>query len=163
MKIKYIIILSGLAVAFAAVSLWVFLSGGNNAKAIRTKFKLGGLMLTVSGMLSLTGCEGGPGPGVMCYDPVAPQYVLLSSATSRTVKVGDIVGITIKDSPYQSHSYKFLVDGKEVLQSGELGKEDGNYEITVEPTEYKGDIYLVVYGVFDGQEYELAEFPLRIE
>ena len=46
MRIKYFFIYIGIGIAFAAVSLWVILSGGNNAKAIRAKYKLGGALLT---------------------------------------------------------------------------------------------------------------------
>ena len=48
MKTKAFIVYVALGVAFAAVSLWVFLSKGKNAKAIRTKYKLGGAFLPES-------------------------------------------------------------------------------------------------------------------
>lgn len=164
MRIKYIIMLSGLAVAFAAASLWVFISGGKNAKAVQTKFRLGGLMLTVTGMLSLTSCEGNLGGGVMCYDPVVPQYVqLTTSDNSSYVKAGDTIEVTITDSPYRSHSYKILIGNEDILQAGELGKENGSYKITIEPTEYKGNIDLAVYGLEDGKEIVLAYFSLRLD
>lgn len=164
MKIKYIIILSVLAVAFAAASLWVFLSGGKNAKAVKTKFRLGGLMLTVSGMLSLTSCEGGLGGEVMCYDPGPPQFVQFSALDkSGIVKVGDPIGVTIKDSPFKSHSYKLLVKGVDVIQSGELGDGDGSFQITIEPTDYRGDVLLNIFGIEEGKEFGIGAYLLHLE
>lgn len=61
-----------LGVAFAAVSLWVMLSGGRSARAVRTKFRLGGIMLTLTTMISLTACGSGDEYGVSCYDPAPP-------------------------------------------------------------------------------------------
>lgn len=78
MKIRYAIVLAALAVAFAAVSVWVFLSGGKNARSIRAKFRLGGMMLTVSSLLSMASCTScHPQPTCydqpMCYEPVEQE------------------------------------------------------------------------------------------
>ena len=45
MKTKALFVYIVLGIAFAAVSLWVFFSKGKNARAIRTKYKLGGAMI----------------------------------------------------------------------------------------------------------------------
>ena len=71
MKAKYLIIYIVVGAAFLGVSLWVLLSNGKSAKAIRYKYKLGGIMLTAWSMLTFASCEG-PGPFVTCYDPVPP-------------------------------------------------------------------------------------------
>ncbi len=165
MRIKYIVILSVLAVAFAAASLWVFLSGGKNAKAVKAKFKLGGMVLTVSGMLSLASCDGGPGGGaIMCYDPVMPEYVQFATHGEKNiVKAGDTIDVTIKDSPYKSHSYKLTVNGTEILQSGDFGKGNGSFQITIEPTDYKGDAFLEVYGLENGEEFYIGGHPICLE
>lgn len=88
MKIKYAIVYAALAVAFVAVSLWVILSGGKNAKAVKAKFRLGGLMLAVASLLAMTSCAGRGGvfqpmcydtpntdPEPTCYEPVEREYV----------------------------------------------------------------------------------------
>lgn len=163
MKIKYIAMLSVLAVAFAAASLWVFATGGNNAKAVKTKFRLGGLMLTVSGMLSVASCEDIQGGLVTCYDPVPPEYVIFAAPdNSNVIKAGDTIDVTIKDSPYSSHIYKmFASSTNDVLQSGEI--ENNSCKIVVGPTEYKGDVTLIVYGVEGEMEFGLGSIWFSLE
>ena len=74
MKTKYYLIYVFVGIAFLAVSAWVFFSRGKNAKAIRAKYKLGGIMLMCMAMLSVASCGEILNPGeVMCYDPV-PDY-----------------------------------------------------------------------------------------
>ena len=70
MKIKFFAIYIAAGVAFLALSLWVFLSKGKNAKAVRAKYRLGGLMLTAWAMLSATACR--CTPTVTCYEPMMP-------------------------------------------------------------------------------------------
>ena len=156
MKIKYSIILCGLAVAFAAVSLWVILSGGRNSKALKTKFRLGGLILTVSSMIA---CSEGAGPmQVSCYDVQAPEYVIVDiPGESKTVKVGGEIDVTIQNSGCESFSFKMLVNaGKDVLQEGFLGKTEGTYKVKVAETEYRGEVLIEVYGSKDGNEVVLG-------
>lgn len=43
----------GIGAAFGAVSLWVWLTRGKNAKAVKAKFRLGGALLTLTSALSL--------------------------------------------------------------------------------------------------------------
>ena len=62
-----------MGIAFVGASLWVMLSGGRSAKAIRAKFRLGGAILTLVSFTSLTSCENG-GFMVSCYDPAPPPY-----------------------------------------------------------------------------------------
>lgn len=74
MKIKFIAIYIAAGVMFLTASLWVFLSKGKNAKAIRTKYKMGGLMLTATSMLAATACQ--CSPVVNCYEPAPPPEVM---------------------------------------------------------------------------------------
>lgn len=164
MKIKYIVILAGLGVAFAAVSLYVFLSGGRNARAVRARFRLGGLMLTFSAMLSAAACSGVP-TGPLCYDVPAPEYVYITlPGQTNAVKAGDEIEVSIEETPCESYSYRLTTDdGKTVLQEGQLGTAKGTYKITVAPTGYKGTAYLEVYGLVDGEERPLSGFCFTIE
>ena len=57
--------------AFLAVSLWVWLSKGKNAKAVKTKFRLGGVLLTLISTISIGSCGGSP--VVTCYDTPIPD------------------------------------------------------------------------------------------
>ena len=74
MRAKYLFIYIAAGIAFLAVSAWVFLSNGKNAKALRAKYKLGGLLLTCTAMLSVTTCGQVPHPGVTCYDTEITCY-----------------------------------------------------------------------------------------
>lgn len=71
MKTKALLVYITLGAAFAAVSLWVFFSHGKNAKAIRTKYKLGGAMIAAWALLSASG-QAPPPPEVTCYEPPSP-------------------------------------------------------------------------------------------
>ena len=68
MKTKYFLIYVFVGIAFLAVSAWVYFTRGKNAKAIRAKYKLGGIMLTCLAMLTVASCgELGDPPQMMCY------------------------------------------------------------------------------------------------
>lgn len=152
MKIKYAIIYAALAVAFVAVSLWVILSGGHNAKAIRAKFRLGGLMLTISSMLTVASC-GGVGGGlfpVMCYDPAIPEYASFSTASgSNKVGVGDTINISVKDLSEGKDTLFYGMRSIEaekdtVFQQGQLGIGDGEYAVKIEETDFRGRFIIEV-------------------
>lgn len=92
MKVKFAFVYIAAGIAFLAVSLWLFLSGGKSAKATRAKYRLGGIMLTAWSMLSAASCTGGP-PMVTCYEPAAPPEVLCYDVAIET----DRVSIEVKD------------------------------------------------------------------
>lgn len=146
MKIKSIFIYGALAVAFAAVCVWVFLSGGKNARAVRAKFRIGGLMLSISSMFLTAGCRHIIQP--TCYDTAAPEFVKIAqSNTTGDLKVGDVVLITVEYGQFTSYSYEINKgDSSEVLQSGDLVITDGSGTLTISPTDYKGPVTIVIYG-----------------
>ena len=88
---KRTLLLIGLGAAFLAVSLWVTLSGGRSARAIRTKYRLGGAILSLTAALSLASCE--KGPITTCYDPVTGFNSIEAPETlsSSELRNGDIV------------------------------------------------------------------------
>lgn len=150
MKIRHIVVYVALAAAFLAVSLWVVLSGGKNAKAVRAKFRIGGLMLTISGMLTLPGC-GFFRP--TCYEPAQPDDVEFVSTAGEDVKVGDTVEFKVKDLSYKSYSYEIMDSEGNSLQKGglELSQESG--KVVIGETAYRGSITLVIYG--DGEKEDI--------
>lgn len=157
MKIKYAIIYAALAVAFAAVSLWVALSKGKNAKAVRAKFRLGGLMLTVSSMLALTGCEGGLGIFTpSCYDPVVPEQVTFTSAEQSDVKVGDVIAFKVMETAFPSYSYIITGTESKEIQSGSLVLDGNEGKIAIAETDYRGPLVLTVFGVADEEKHFLG-------
>lgn len=159
MKIKYTVIYAAVAVAFAAVSAWVFLSGGRSARAIRSKFRLGGLLLSISGMLGIISCSS-CSPVISCYDVAMPEVMFTCpDPETSAVKCGDSVIITITFANYEAYMYKLeaVSDGTEI-QSGPLDLDEENMaSVVIGETSFKGEARLSVYGVRDGNEvYQLA-------
>lgn len=158
MKIGYYITYAALAVAFAAVSLWVILSRGKNAKAVRAKFRLGGLMLTIMGLMASSGCGKLVScyEPVMCYDTAPPENTVhvWTEDTDETVSAGDEILIGVYCPTCQSYSYRIMSsepslieDQGLVIQEGSLSlDENGEATIVIEETEYSGDIWVCVLG-----------------
>ncbi len=167
MKAKAFFVYVALGVAFAAVSLWVFLSKGKNAKAIRAKYKLGGAMIAAWAVLSAANCQG-PVPEVSCYDPVAPQNEVLFQAkdqNAETLKSGDILSVVVLSPTYREYQITLTTQEKEpkVLQSEtfvreqeQMGSWEASFEIELAETEYKGAVDLKVYGVAEAGEKTLV-------
>ena len=178
MKFKFTFIYIAAGAAFVAVSLWVLFSGGKSARAIKAKYRLGGIMLTAWSMLSAASCEG-PGPFVTCYEPALPPevmcYDVAAPADEITVKIkgkdaldvaaGDIIQITVDHpnfkqyvctiSSQSSESVPLLRESFEAYSDGAM-----NFEVTVQPSGYKGDARLDVYGIIDEGEGKTSEVLL---
>ena len=151
MKAKYIFLYAAVAVAFAAVSLWVIFSGGKSAKAIRTKFRLGGIMLTLAGMMSMTGCT------VSCYDPTPTCYDTVPSDmvsiipvqdNGNVLHVGDMLCVTVEFPSCSRYSYKIstVEELPSDIQEGLLELDENNQAvIAIAETEYRGGISIGVF------------------
>ena len=135
MKFKAFFIYIAVGAAFLAASLWVILSGGKNAKAVRTKYKLGGILLTTWAMLSAGTCNG-PIPTVSCYDPIEPPMcydvampVNSVNLESTTLKRGEDFKITIQE-PYFESLVAIIkdLDGKELQKESFIYKEETPWE-----------------------------------
>lgn len=172
MKLKFLIIYILAGAAFVGVSLWVLLSGGKNARAIRYKYRLGGIMLTAWAMLSAASCEGGPFM-VTCYEPMPPQVtcydvametdivsVVVKDYGGNRLKSGDVLILTIEVPG--SKDYRFIIHeggtSAKVLQEGNLQAPDDlstvKAEITLAPTEYKGEAVIEVLAVYKSDQGE---------
>lgn len=170
MKAKYFFIYIGIGIAFAAVSLWVFLSRGSNAKAIRAKYKLGGALLTTWALLSAATCGPRIGhPEVLCYDmPAKTDEMMLQEENG-------ILRLEIQAATYDKYGWQITPpDGETVLQSGMiLAPEEKTYELTTEIKlqlgGYKGDALVILTGYYtsrtDGSEQstELARDTITIQ
>lgn len=153
MKTKYFLIYLGIGIAFAAVSLWVFLSRGKNAKAIRAKYKLGGALLTTWALLSAATCAG-PKPELLCYDMPAPTNQLAIEANASgemTFTKGDVLKVHVMMATAEHYSWKITSsDRKMLLQEGkydmpeEPHEMDINLEVTLESGSFKGDAVFVL-------------------
>ena len=180
MKTKYFLIYVFVGIAFLAVSAWVFFSRGKNAKAIRAKYKLGGILLTCWAMLSVASCDGvfNPGDEIMCYDP-APDYRFIPSTETKdenwgfSLSPGAVLTVDVDCSRYSKFGIviRKFEDSKagDVLQSATFesdGKNPFKYTMVYDPADktYAGLALVVFYGYPEGNEdgYELESNLLLI-
>jgi hypothetical protein len=68
---KKTLLIIGLGTAFLAVSLWVWISNGKSARAVKAKFRIGGALLTLTGMMTVGSCN----TLTTCYDPAPVNAV----------------------------------------------------------------------------------------
>ena len=176
MRTKYLFIYIGIGVAFLAASLWVLLSGGKSARAIRTKYKLGGALLTTWALLSAATCGprvGGGHPEVLCYEVMMPVNEVSVSDTKDgdcEYAAGDVMAVTI-DNPFCPKYTWEITDpeAKTVIQKGEvkMPEDQGgslNFDIKISPGSYKGDARFSVSGIFvDGEGTERPEVLCNLQ
>ena len=163
MKTKYFLIYVFVGIAFLAVSAWVFFLRGKNAKAIRAKYKLGGILLTCMAMLSVASCEGGL-PMVTCYDP-APDYNFTVSTEHHdanwqySLSPGAVLTVDVECRRYDKFGIVIcqFVDMKEgdVLQSATFeseGKDQFQFTLVYDPADktYAGLARVDIYGYPEG-------------
>ena len=135
-----------LGTAFLAISLWVWFSNGKNANAIKAKYKLGGMILSLSFFAS-TGCE----PVITCYDPIPQDYVYAEKLYSDSIFKGDSILISIQGKTFQHYSYS-LSDSTvtKVLQEGILAVlKNTNSEFTFiinKNLPYTGKVKIEIFG-----------------
>ncbi len=180
MKAKYLIIYIAVGVAFLGASLWVLLSNGKNAKAIRCKYKLGGIMLTAWSMLTFASCEG-PEPFVTCYEPMVECYdvampqnevvVGIKDKSGTLIKCGDSFTIKITDPSYTRFRCRISTASTSpdapapiVLQESDF-EAQGNpcdFEMQVWDTDYTGTIKLSVYGLYNTETENEVEAEVAV-
>ena len=135
-----------LGLAFLAVSVWVWLGKGENAKAIKTKYKLGGMILSLS--FFTTSCVP---PIVTCYEPAMPPNSVYSQQLyNDTLVPGDTVFLQISDPTYKNYSYTFSdsIRSKN-LQQGLLtfSQDSIRYIIPINKSvKYTGKVFVDIYG-----------------
>lgn len=164
---KRTILLIGLGVAFAAVSLWVFLSAGRSAKAVRAKFRIGGAILTIVSLTSLAGCNNGKGAFVSCYDPASPPtnyHRWNNDVPNSEFRNGDKV-ILKYDCQFGSEVKVSLVtddmseDRVLCSQTYEVAKGENQLEFTIEAGDYRGRAELIVeYDKYQDEDDSLWNF-----
>ncbi|MBR5700367.1 MAG: hypothetical protein IKX37_04665 [Bacteroidales bacterium] len=161
MRTKWFFVYIGVGVAFAAVSLWVFLSGGRNARAIRTKYKLGGVLLMSWAMLSASTCHG-PGPFVTCYEPVVQCYdvAIMEDNVELSIKEkegtelqnGDILQVRILQPTASRYIGRIKSEGdqpKVLLEATfdvpENSSNSVEWEWAIKNVNYKGEVMIEFY------------------
>ena len=134
-----IIALSFLGIAFVVVSLWVALSGDRSARAVRAKFRIG---------------------GVSCYDPAPPpmnEHRWLNNVANSELRNGDIVMLRF-DCRFGDEIVLSLVSDCEsddrVLCSETHKVKSGENELSfvINAGDYRGRAQLcVTYERYDGE------------
>ncbi len=167
MKTKYLIIYLAAGAAFLGVSLWAFISKGKSAKAVRAKYKLGGILLTSWAMFSAASCEG---PfWVTCYEPVVTCYdmAVVSDVFSVSVKdyggtrlkPGDVLVISLEWPSYKNYRCRITADAQEspLIQTASFTIPDEmvspyTFEVTLAATNHKGAATVTVSSVYKDSE-----------
>lgn len=158
----------GIGAAFLAVSLWVWLSQGRNAKAVRAKFRLGGTLLALTGMMSLGSCES---LGMVdCYDP-APQNEIWVSDGDLEIQDGVI---EVRNGDQLSICAQYLTTDEIIVAINDSGAMEiqrevfkaeqsvNEYLFTVDVADYVGEAELIVYLGGDGNEIPCYAAPLNV-
>ncbi|MBO4465597.1 MAG: hypothetical protein J5748_02845 [Bacteroidales bacterium] len=179
MRAKYLFIYIAAGIAFLAVSAWVFLTNGKNAKALRAKYKLGGLLLTCTAMLSVASCGQVPHPGVTCYDvavtcydPVVNDYAhIIASRQDENgiwlVSKGDSLKVLVEFPTYSRYSVVIskFVDSKagDLLQTETFdapSRDDFDHSFVFAPADetYRGAALAQIFGKDEqlGEDMELS-------
>lgn len=180
MNLKAFFICIGAGAAFAVVSLWVILSGGKNAKAIRAKYRLGGALLTAWAMLSASTCNG-PVPMVSCYEPVSPNppevlcYDVAVSADEVVAGIkgkegnvlsdGDVLVVKVQYPTAQKYALKITPKDQpdRILQQAVFPMpESGDFSVEwpVAANGFKGEISLLVLAVRTDENGKETEGPV---
>lgn len=138
-------IVAALAVAFAAVSLWVWLGRGKNARAVRTKFRLGGLLLAfTTAVATQQSCT------TSCYDTAMLPACTLEDEDMQCSN-GDQVSFSMSGQNYRYFSFALLDSKGNILQSGAL-KHGIVYYFHVSVGEYVGTAQIRIYGEMRSDE-----------
>ena len=167
---KRTILIVALSVAFAAVSLWLILSGGRSKRATNLKYRLGGMLIGLTALAS-TACEGDGGFMTSCYDPAPPveNYHFWDTAVANSeLRNGDVVvlnyecmfgeEITIslvsddneEDRVLCSETYAVQVGGNQLSFTIDAGDYRGRAKLRVEYEKYDDgyaypfDIYVAI-------------------
>ena len=173
MRFKFAVIYIAVGAAFVAVSLLVFLSGGKSARAIRYKYKLGGIMLTAWAMLSAASCNGNP-PVVTCYEPAVTCYdvametdivsVTVKDYGGNKLKPGDTMVFSIENPNYKEYSFRIVAGDPQASLIQEftyrLPEDSTNifsFEQVLAPTDFRGIITIVSSGVYEDSDGQTSE------
>ena len=160
---KKAILFIGIGAAFLAVSLWVWLSNGKSARAVKAKFRLGGALLTLTGMMTVGSCN------IMtsCYDPAPTNMVYIERGETQDVKNGD--HITVKVSYFSAYGIKVTIakdaENSEVLQSEIYKITESSADVihTIDVADYIGEAHLRVYLMISENEiYEHDYLKLNV-
>ena len=141
--------IAGVGIAFAAVSLWVWLSRGKSASAVRAKYRLGGILLSLTvAATTLTACGGAScyAPAVEPTNTVSPQF----DTSTAVYYSGDVLKF-YADSYYTHFKYVITSDKRDVLYTGNVFGYY-NIEVALAVGDYVGPITITFLAANDYSE-----------
>ena len=161
MKTKYFLLYVFVGIAFLAASAWVFFTRGKNAKAIRAKYKLGGIMLMCLAMLSTASCGEVLDPGfVTCY-----EY--------NEITTGDLFEVDIKNPTFDKYALRVILNDKKgtdlqktiLVATEEAVTQDGIHFTVPLSTDvtYKGEALVQIQGVVQDDPQELTQMCYYVQ
>lgn len=160
---KRILLIVAISLLFAGASVWVWLSRGESAKAVRAKFRLGGALLTLLGLMTTTSCKTSCyDPVVSCYDPAPPieQGVVpqpeISQQSSYEVRNGDTISLEVMGLKGKIVAVVILDGNEQTLQRSDYGidKENKMLNHMLQVYDYQGDAYLW-FAIVEGSELQM--------
>ena len=161
---KKSLLIIGLGAAFLAVSLWVWLSNGKSASAVRAKFRLGGALLTLTGLMTVGACNSNN--MTSCYDPVSKDVVYIEREGAydevRDVKNGDQIKIMV--SYFSAYGVKVTIakdaQNKDMLHSQTYKITESNTDIihTINVGDHVGEAHLRVYVMTSEEQGHECEY-----
>lgn len=166
MRIKFIAFYLLAGAAFLGVSLWVFLSKGKNASAVRAKYKLGGMMLTAWTMFSSAACEGvvpqvtcydTPAPEVTCYEPAIMEnqgHIGINGRDDTDIRSGESFEVYIEYPTYNLFKlgiYAGETTEAPLIQEFEYPVDEYSssisFQVELADTTFKGEAAVALYGM----------------
>lgn len=184
MKTKYFLLYVFVGIAFLAASAWVFFTRGKNAKAIRAKYKLGGIMLMCLAMLSTASCGEVLDPGfVTCYDAVVEErtgdiarVTIKPADTSfkyNEITAGDLFEVDIKNPTFDKYALRVILNDKKgtdlqktiLVATEEAVTQDGIHFTVPLSTDvtYKGEALVQIQGVVQDDPQELTQMCYYVQ
>lgn len=184
MKTKYFLLYVFVGIAFLAASAWVFFTRGKNAKAIRAKYKLGGIMLMCLAMLSTASCGEVLDPGfVTCYDAVVEERtsdiarVTIKPADAsfkyNEITTGDLFEVDIKNPTFDKYALRVILNDKKgtdlqktILVATEEAVTQVGIHFTVPlstDVTYKGEALVQIQGVVQDDPQELTQMCYYVQ
>ena len=169
---KKILSIIGIGTAFLAVSLWVWLSNGKSAKAVRAKFRLGGVLLSLTSALTLGSC--GSRPVITCYDTPNMNEVLIEcDRTGGCIEIRNGEKITIATRYFNMYGIKVSImkgeapsENGDILQKAvyEISGQNTNVTHTVDVGSYTGKAQILVYllNSADDEGYVCEHYNLNV-
>lgn len=166
---KKTLLIIGLGTAFLAVSLWVWISNGKSARAVKAKFRIGGALLTLTGMMTVGSCNSNT--LTSCYDPAPVNAVYIEREvaynTAQNVRNGDQIKIEL--TYFSAYGIKVTIENgvnnREVLQSDvyQITESNTNVFHTIDVGDHVGEAHLRVYVIIsEGNEYESEYLFLNV-